>query len=71
MRNWNQLQSSAKRLDIEIHNTAPGVASLVDVASLRPLVTVTIGDDVHRDDRDYVLRAAISAAMTAIRARGA
>lgn len=71
MKNWTQLSKSAERVDIEIQTPTPDRVDLLDVATLTPLVTITVGGELFSGDRDRVLRAAVSGALTEIRRRGA
>lgn len=71
MKSWTRLHADAKRLDVEIQTIPDKVATLYDIASLGPLVVVTVGDGVAAVDRDHVLRGAVSGALNAIRRRGA
>lgn len=67
---WRRLADTAARLDAEIDVASDG-ATIRDIASLKTLATITVGNGMVREDRDYVLRAAVTGALVGIRRMGA
>lgn len=71
MKSWNQLYGLATRVEAKLRTAHGTTAELVDAEERSPLVAITMGEGLGPIDRDRVLRAALTGALSELRRSGA